>query len=194
MNTLMRTAKALEIFVKILQTIFLVAAIVLAVAIVMLAVFNVEAYEFSSSLEIGHFTFELTSFDPETVQDSFLWMALPAIAVLAVWYLIMGVIRRILSPMKDGKPFDTAVSVNLRKLSWITLIGGFAASVLDLISHVAMYRLFDFPSLFAGEGIASCGIQYNMDMKFVFGFLILSLFSCIFRYGEELQKQSDETL
>lgn len=194
MKKLISTAKVLDAFVNILQVLSLVAAIILVVAIVLLAVFNVEAYEFSSSVELGHFSFQLSSFDPETVQHQFLWMALPAVAVLVCMHLLSRVIRSILLPMKEGRPFDSAVSANLRRLSWIVLIGGAVSSLAELASEAAMYRLYDFPTLFLSDRITGCTLNWELDTTFVFLFLILFLLSCVFRYGEELQKQSDETL
>ena len=194
MKKLISTAKVLDAFAGILQVMSLVAAIIFVVAIVMLSVFNVEAYEFSATIELGHFSFGLSSFDPQTVQQQFLWMALPAVAVLVALHLISRVIRSILKPMKEGRPFDTAVSANLRKLSWIVLIGGGVSSLAQLAAEAAMYRLFDFSSLFLSDRITSCTLNWEPDTTFVFLFLILFLLSCVFRYGEELQAQSDETL
>lgn len=194
MKKLISTAKVLDAFAGILQVMSLVAAIILVVSIVMLSVFNVEAYAFSATIELGHFSFGLSSFDPQTVQQQFLWMALPAVAVLVALHLISRVIRSILKPMKEGRPFDTAVSANLRKLSWIVLIGGGVSSLAQLAAEAAMYRLFDFSSLFLSDRITSCTLTWEPDTTFVFLFLILFLLSCVFRYGEELQAQSDETL
>ena len=194
MKKLISTAKVLDAFAGILQVMSLVAAIIFVVSIVMLSVFNVEAYAFSATIELGHFSFGLSSFDPQTVQQQFLWMALPAVAVLVALHLISRVIRSILKPMKEGRPFDTAVSANLRKLSWIVLIGGGVSSLAQLAAEAAMYRLFDFSSLFLSDRITSCTLNWEPDTTFVFLFLILFLLSCVFRYGEELQAQSDETL
>lgn len=194
MKKLISTAKVLDAFAGILQVMSLVAAIILVVSIVMLSVFNVEAYAFSATIELGHFSFGLSSFDPQTVQQQFLWMALPAVAVLVALHLISRVIRSILKPMKEGRPFDTTVSANLRKLSWIVLIGGGVSSLAQLAAEAAMYRLYDFSSLFLSDRITSCTLNLEPDTTFVFLFLILFLLSCVFRYGEELQAQSDETL
>lgn len=194
MKKLTGTAKALDIIANVVQILCMVAAIMLAVAVVLLLVFNVEAYEFSSSIELGSYSFKLAHTDVSTVRQQFLWVALPAIILLAATRVALREIRRLLAPMREGRPFDGSVSDSLRRLSWIALIGGGVCSVLQLVGEIVMYRLYDFPALFRNENILGVNVEVGLDTGFVFVFLILLLLSCVFRYGEELQKQSDETL
>ena len=96
--------------------------------------------------------------------------------------------------MKEGKPFESAVSDKLKKLSFITLIGGGVLSVAKLVGEVVLCKMYDLESIFLNENIISCTAEFNLDMTFLLAFGVLYLLSYIFRYGEELQKQSDETL
>ena len=96
--------------------------------------------------------------------------------------------------MREGKPFDSAVSGNLRTLSWIALIGGAVCALLESIAEVAVYKIHDFHSLFLNDRITGCTVNIMPDTGFVLLFAVLFLLSCVFRYGEELQQQSDETL
>lgn len=194
MKKLTGTAKALDTIAHVLQVLCMVAAIMLAVAVVLLLVFNIEAYEFDSRIELGNFSFVLASVDPSAVHTQFLWTAPPAIGGVLVMWLVLRLIRRLLAPMREGKPFDSSVSRNLRSLSWITLIGGAVCSLLKSIAEIAVYRIYDFHSLFQNDLITGCTLNIAPDMSFVLLFAILFLLSCVFRYGEELQKQSDETL
>ena len=139
MKKLISTAKVLDAFAGILQVMSLVAAIIFVVSIVMLSVFNVEAYAFSATIELGHFSFGLSSFDPQTVQQQFLWMALPAVAVLVALHLISRVIRSILKPMKEGRPFDTAVSANLRCHSLGVRSYGVLVTLHKLLAYIIRY-------------------------------------------------------
>ena len=74
------------------------------------------------------------------------------------------------------------------------VIGGAICSLLKSIAEIAVYKIYDFHSLFLNDRITGCTINIAPDMSFVLLFAILFLLSCVFRYGEELQKQSDETL
>jgi len=201
MKKLMGTAKALDIIANVIQVLCMVAGIMLAVAAALLLLFDIQAFEFTSSIELGSFSIELGSFsfelasaDPSIFRVLFLWTALPAIGSVAVMWLALRIVRRLLAPMREGKPFDSAVSRNLRTLSWIALIGGAVCSIMKIIAEVAMFKLYNFPALFQNESITHCTYNAEPDTGFVLVFLILFLLSCVFRYGEELQRQSDETL
>lgn len=193
MKKLMGTAKALDIIANVIQVLCMVAGIMLAIAALLL-LFDIQAFEFTSSIELGSFSFELASADPSIFRVLFLWTALPAIGSVAVMWLALRIVRRLLAPMREGKPFDSAVSRNLRTLSWIALIGGAVCSIMKIIAEVAMFKLYDFPVLFQNEFITGCTLNAEPDTGFVLVFLILFMLSCVFRYGEELQQQSDETL
>ena len=194
MKKLMGTAKALDIIANVIQVLCMVAGIMLAVAAALLLLFDIQAFEFTSSIELGSFSFELASADPSIFRVLFLWTALPAIGSVAVMWLALRIVRRLLAPMREGKPFDSAVSRNLRTLSWIALIGGAVCSIMKIIAEVAMFKLYDFPVLFQNEFITGCTLNAEPDTGFVLVFLTLFMLSCVFRYGEELQQQSDETL
>lgn len=117
--------------------------------------------------------------------------------VLAALIVACGavlVVRKILKPMKDGLPFDGTVSGNLMKLFYFTLIGGGLFSVVTLVHKIVASKVFDFANLFATEKIASITMEYTLDLSFLYVSAILFVLSLIFRYGEMLQKESDETL
>ena len=194
MKKLINTANVLDVIAKIFQICSLIAVIMLLAAIILLTVFKTEAFEFSGSLELGHFSFDLAFISPDVMHRSFVCTAAPAAVVAAVLWLILRTARSILAPMKEGRPFSSAVSSGLRTLSLIVLIGGALTQAMEGAAHWAMHRLFDFPSLFLSQGITGCSFDFTFDMTFIIGFLILSMLSLAFRYGEELQQQSDETL
>ena len=100
----------------------------------------------------------------------------------------------ILKPMVFEKPFASCVSKNIRKLSWIILIGEGIFQVVMLGVELLLYRAFDFSNLFFNDKIISCKIDYMFDGTFIMVFAIIYLLSYVFQYGEELQIQSDETL
>ena len=117
------------------------------------------------------------------------------VAVLLVFVRVfIRVIREVITPMKEGKPFEAAVSDKLRRLSWITLIGGGVLSFAKMVGEIVLCRVYDLETVFLNEQIISCTPEINLDMSFAVVFAVLYLLSYVFRYGEELQKQSDETL
>ena len=121
-------------------------------------------------------------------------MCLLTIVVSVFACLVIRIIRNILKPMKVHQPFDSVVSTNLKKLSWTILIGDVLAGLIFIVIQIIEYRIFDFPNLFLSDKIISCKLSYTFDASCIVIFGILYLMSYIFRYGEELQKQSDETL
>lgn len=150
----------------------------------------------TASLELGAFTFEFAEeYLPFSVMKGRIVLGLVFVALLLVFVCyVLRVVRRILAPMVQGVPFDTAVSDNLRKLSWITLIGGGVLSVIRAAGDILLYRMLDLESLFLSDRITAVEVTGTLDMTFLLFFAVLYLLSCVFRYGETLQQQSDETL
>ena len=57
-----------------------------------------------------------------------------------------------------------------------------------------MVHAFDLPSLLISEKITHITVSPNYDPTFLIYSAILLLLSYVFRYGQELQQLSDETL
>lgn len=106
----------------------------------------------------------------------------------------LQLLRNILTPMKDGKPFDNTVSTNLRKLGWLTVTGSIVYSVISTISLYFISNLYDLTALFREGSVDGIIVNYHYNIAFLIVAALLFLLSYIFRYGEELQQQSDETL
>ena len=102
--------------------------------------------------------------------------------------------RKILLPMKEGLPFDESVYKNFRKLGVFTLIGGGLISAGRVLIDTMSYRAYEVQNLFIRDKIIECRLEPRIDLGFILIALVFFLMSYIFRYGAELQKQSDETL
>ena len=120
-------------------------------------------------------------------------LALSLVMVL-VARLCVKCIRQILKPMVENKPFDGAVSANLKKMAKYSLVYGITANVIELLSGIALIRGYDLDMLIMHEMIPHAEFQFSMDLGFLVVWGILLLLSYVFRYGEELQQLSDETL
>lgn len=194
MKKLSSTANILYTLAKIASVCIIVGAcIVLAAGVLLFAFGDASMMEFTS-LDLGMLSFELSGIDLSMLKSVFLCEALPAVVLLAYGWYVLRILRQILLPMKNGQPFDTSISAKMKQLCWLTIGGGVCSQLTGFAAGILMYKAFDFSNLFLNENIT----HVTMNMEFDFGFVVLALIwymlSCIFRYGEELQKQSDETL
>lgn len=194
MKKLSSTANILYTLAKIASVCIIVGAcIVLAAGVLLFAFGDASMMEFTS-LDLGMLSFELSGIDLSMLKSVFLCEALPAMVLLAYGWYVLRILRQILLPMKNGQPFDTSISAKMKQLCWLTIGGGVCSQLTGFAAGILMYKAFDFSNLFLNENIT----HVTMNMEFDFGFVVLALIwymlSCIFRYGEELQKQSDETL
>ena len=92
--------------------------------------------------------------------------------------------------MREGRPFDAGVSGRLRLLGWVSIAWGVVINLYNLLLCGWIGRVLQ--SLDVGAGTLE--MEHVLDGSFLVIALLLFLFSYIFRYGEELQKLSDETL
>lgn len=106
----------------------------------------------------------------------------------------VGYIREILQPMKEEEPFASIVSTNLKKLARLSINLGILANVIILTEQIMTVFVYDLPALLISEKITHVGGMFNVDLYFLICWAILMLLSYVFRYGEQLQQLSDETL
>ena len=106
----------------------------------------------------------------------------------------VGYIRQILHPMTEGMPFDSIVSVNLKKLARLSINLGILYNALLLTEQIMTVFVFGVPELLISEKITHVGGMFSIDPTFLIYWAVLMLLSYVFRYGEELQQLSDETL
>lgn len=104
------------------------------------------------------------------------------------------IVRKILLPMKEGLPFDESIYKNFRKLGFFTLIGGGLISAGRVLIDTMSYRAYEVQNLFIRDKIIECRLEPQVHLEFILIAFVFFLMSYIFRYGAELQKQSDETL
>lgn len=106
----------------------------------------------------------------------------------------VGYIREILSPMKEGQPFAAIVSTNLKKLARLSINLGILFNIIRLTEQIMTVFVYDLPGLLVSEKITHVGGMFQVDLTFLIYWAVLLLLSYVFRYGEELQQLSDETL
>ena len=206
MDKLMKTSKKLDTFFKVSQRIIKIAMIVAVGVVAVLTVANfvnpdaviAEGYY---SIDVGSVTINLTeaySTEDNNIVLSYVWivMGLAAAAGVAVYYAL-GQVRKILQPMTEGNPFHPTVSTNIRKIAYVSIVLGVIANVVSFLQSFGAVAMIEKIKLldYVKEGtIQSITANSQIDLTFLVVFFILLLVSYIFRYGEELQQQVDETL
>ena len=103
-------------------------------------------------------------------------------------------IRRILSPMKAGRPFEADVPANLKKIAWIILIGGAIVQIGGIIERIILMKTCPIEQIINMDVISKLEYTFIFDLTFVLVFCVIMFLSYIFSYGQILQKESDETL
>lgn len=199
MEKIKNIASFLETFVKVGLRIFLVCAVIILVAAVVLAFLGDDVYkEASVSVGIGAFSFTIAEEflpEPSAVRARLVAGLVFASACLGFISYALKIVGKIFAPMKEGRPFDNDVAVNIRKLSWVYLAGAVFYSVGMLALEIVVFQCYDLQSLFVSEKIIGVDIDYDLNIAAhiaVFG--TLELMSYVFQYGGELQNESDETL
>ena len=203
MNNLSNTARKLDKVLEIAHIVFGALAIACIVGVSLTAVAYVLKLD-PSMIGTGYENFDI-GFLELTVAESFApdkWMILLQAAItLAVSCRLMydarrgvGYIREILNPMKEEKPFDSVVSTNLKKLAKLSIHLGILGNIIILSEQILTVFVYDLPGLLISEKITHVGGMFNVDLTFLIYWAILLLLSYVFRYGEQLQQLSDETL
>lgn len=193
-----KAAKILDIIINVIQKVMIVLAVAAAVMEIIILFSSEEFFSnLTMTVDLGHMTLTLADADNAfagIVRKYWLVAILAAIAALLLICYGIQIVRRILKPMRDGLPFASSVSGNIRKLGWLILIGGILDAMFQVGERILLTNTFDFYSLFNMETVSNCEINHNSDITFLVFSCVLFLLSYIFQYGEELQRESDETL
>lgn len=203
MNNLSNTAKKLD---KVFEIVHIVLGALAVAAIVFIALIGL-AYVLKWDPEFigtGYASFDVGFLELEVAEnhspDKWLVLLQAAITLAVSCRLLydgrrgVGYIRQILKPMTEEKPFDSIVSTNLKKLAHLSINLGILWNVIILAEQIMMIFVYDLPGLLISEKITHVTGMFNVDLTFLIYWAILMLLSYVFRYGEQLQQLSDETL
>lgn len=200
MEKLMKISKNLNIFVNVARQIFKAAAVVIAVCVVILLFVSPQHEMWRNgtyTLELGHVTLELIpdgAIPVEATRNRVIGGLIFCVPLLLIMARCLGVVQNILQPMSQGRPFDRRVSDSFRKLSFYVLIGGFLAEAARMLTAALQLNSLKLSALFNPALVSGSTVEIVMDTGFLFLFSALYLMSHVFRYGEQLQQLSDETL
>ncbi len=185
--------------IQVLQVLMIVSMVFLGITLVIfLYLWETGSSVAPSSISLGDVSFlRSESFrqeGPVSVASVLLGMISGIALTVLVWWGL-SVLKRILLPMKEGRPFDVSVSVGIRRLALIILIGGFLQNLPQFIAGPLFPGNMELLRSILKEGaVERIQVNFHFSLGFVFVSLLLLLLSHVFRYGEELQRQSDETL
>ena len=196
---LSKGAAIIDRILKILQGFALAGVIVAAIFIPLTLILGRKIVADASSLELGVVTLKLAGDASAYLDEGNLKVSIVCVLIClilisaAAWYCIR-VLREILVPMKAGQPFARGISAKIRKLAWTVLIGGGVAEMGGVLAEVFETRAYHLERLLNMDRIASVAYRFDVDLWFLGAALVLFVLSFIVRYGEELQREADETL
>ena len=199
MEKIMKSTKLLHKILGILfwgiVVVYVVGALVMFLALV--AIKDTAVFD-GFPIFIGDYTLLLSKGFTRAQMGQFLWLMFAGYAIFGGLYGYgIRILQGILEPMTQGKPFNTAVSDGLKKLSYAVLVFGVADVILQVAADVVYNKMIGIPSLFAAGVVESYSISISTMIgyfDFVVWFFVIRLFRRIFIYGETLQQLSDETL
>lgn len=200
MNKVMKISKVLNTLSGIVRTMLRVAAVIIAVAVVILLFVSPDHEMWRNgtcTVGLGHVMLELIpdgAIPPAATRLFTIGSLSFCIPLLLFGAMCLRTIQDILKPMSEGKPFDKSVSSSLRKLSFITLIAGGIIEAGKTVLSAFMLHSINLDALFNPELVAGYTVDFVLDGNMIVLFAVLYLMSHVFRYGEELQQLSDETL
>ena len=203
MNNLSNTAKKLDKIFEIVHIVLGALAIACIVGVALIFVAYVLKWD-PEMIGTGYETFDI-GFLELTIAENYAhdkWLILLQAAItLAVSCRLLydgrrgvGYVREILHPMTEEKPFDSIVSTNLKKLARLSINLGILANIISLSEQIITVFVYDLPGLLISEKITHVSGMFHVDLTFLIYWAILLLLSYVFRYGEQLQQLSDETL
>ena len=203
MNCLSNTAKKLDRVLEIAHIVLGALAIACIVGVALIAAAYILKLD-PAMIGTGYETFDI-GFLELTVAEQYApdkWLVLlqAAITLLVSCRLFydgrrgIGYIRDILLPMKEERPFESIVSTNLKKLAKLSINLGILYNIMVLSEQIIAVFVYDLPALLVSEKITHVGGMFRVDLTFLICWASLLLLSYVFRYGEQLQQLSDETL
>lgn len=195
---LVQSASLLDRVLVIMQGLTAAVIIASAVFIPLTAVLGEKVIADASSLTLGSLKFNLNGsvnfLDIQNFKSSIICSLACAILAAAATRYCIKVLREILAPMIEGIPFAAGISNKIRKLAWVVLVGGFITEIGHAITASLEIKAYQIERLFNLEAISSVSYNFSLNLWFVITAMILFFLSYVFRCGEVLQKESDETL
>lgn len=134
------------------------------------------------------------------VVDEGLWRGMmlmntfACLLLVAIYLYMVFQVRKILYPMKQGRPFEKGISKVFFQTGWVILGSGVIINGICMANRYLIAKMVSVKDLFDMRNVLSVDWTYSFDFGFVCVAVVIFILAFIFRYGEELQQEADETL
>lgn len=109
-------------------------------------------------------------------------------------YKAVQTIESICTITMNHTPFDVRVSNHMKNLAKYILVGGIVFNILEVCRIMQFKQTINFDLLFNTKYVTQINFDIRLHLSFLVFAALIYLLSYIFRYGQELQQLSDETL
>jgi len=200
MEKLMKTSKTVDTILKVVYKIMQVAGIILLVSIGICIIAQfVDKLPMAELTSVSVSDVELTFKEPMLIDSS--KAVIEMVVTLVVALLVIGItcymiklLRKVLAPMIVGQPFDGTVSKNIKKLGIAVIVNGLAIDVVESVMSSMAFYMYDIAELIVSDNISKIMVNSELSLDSVLVGVLVIMLSHVFRYGEQLQQQADETL
>lgn len=196
-ETMIKSAKRIDSFCKIAQGFMVAGIIVCAIFIPLTLIFGEAIVADGNTLSIGSISFIMNpGYEPEfsALSVSILSTLVFGILICALFWYGIRIFRNILNPMKEGLPFDSQMPRYLKKLGTIMIAGSLIVQICQTAAARIALRVFNLSELISTPAINRINFNFELDFTFIFIGIVIYFLAYVFRYGEQLQRESDETL
>ena len=176
MNNLTDTAKKLDKVLEIAHIVLGALAIACLVGVALIGVAFVLGLD-PEMIVTGYENFDVGFLELTVAQacapDKWLVLLQGALTLIVSCRLVyagrqgVGYTREILHPMTEGKPFDSIISANLKKLAKLSIELGILYNILLLLEQIMTVFVYDLPGLLISEKITHVGGMFQVDLTFL---------------------------
>lgn len=189
--------KKMCFILKIVRWVCLIS-VVLLIGLSLFFAFNKDVYNtLFGSIRIDFL--QLMFKDDTALQKDTMSMWLPLILLITaififIIYKSIQTIESICTITMDHTPFDVRVSNHIKNLAKYILVGGIVFNILEVCRIMQFKQTINFDLLFNTKYVTQINFDIRLHLSFLVFAVLIYLLSYIFRYGQELQQLSDETL
>lgn len=189
--------KKMCFILKIVRWVCLIS-VVLLIGLSLFYAFNKDVYNtLFGSIRIDYL--QLIFNDDLALNKDKMSMWLPLIFLITaififIIYKSIQTIESICTITMDHTPFDVSVSNHMKNLAKYILAGGIVFNILEVCRVLYFKQILNFDLLFNTKYVTQINFDIRLHLSFLVFAALIYLLSYIFRYGQELQQLSDETL
>lgn len=173
-------------------------SVALLIGLSLFYAFNKDVYNMLfGSIRIDYL--QLTFNDDSALSKDKMSIWLPLIFLITaifvfIIYKAVQTIESICTITMNHTPFDVRVSNHMKNLAKYILVGGIVFNILEVCRIMQFKQTINFDLLFNTKYVTQINFDIRLHLSFLVFAALIYLLSYIFRYGQELQQLSDETL